>query len=246
MDLRYTGLNAVTAPSSIVRPTGSTDEAQNSNTYAFTLGLIDGAVEAAKLASPVVRPIKIAGKNHWAMVLHPKQVTSLRTNTNAGQWLDIQKAAMQGGMIEDNPIATGMLGVYNGVMLYENTRVTQGVHSTTGAAISTVRRAVLLGAPVRRPVLRPGLRLHHLRRLERRAVRLREPARRRGRLHLRSEEDALQQRGPLHDRRFHLRRLTAGRIEDQSMPTPARKTHLPVTHQISRTITYADTASPLA
>lgn len=144
-DLRYTGLNAVSAPTTVIRPAGATDQALTSSDT-FTLGLIDRAVAAAKKASPVIRPIKIKGKDHYAMVLHTDQVTSLRTNTATGQWLDIQKAAMQGGMIEDNPIATGMLGVYNGVMLYENTRVTQGVNSSTGAAISTVRRAPLLGA----------------------------------------------------------------------------------------------------
>lgn len=144
-DLRYTGLQAVTAPSTVIRPSGANDQAMTSADK-FSLTLIDRAVAAAKKASPVLRPIKIGGKDHWAMVLHTDQVTDLRTNTASGQWLDIQKAAMQGGKIEDNPIATGMLGVYNGVMLYENTRVTQGVNSSTGAAISTVRRAPLLGA----------------------------------------------------------------------------------------------------
>jgi N4-gp56 family major capsid protein len=141
----YTGLNPVTAATTIVRPTGANDQALGSNDK-FTLDLIDRAVEAAKLASPVIRPIMIKGKPHWACVLHTKQVTQLRTNTATGQWLDIQKAAMQGGLIDGNPIATGMLGVYNGVMLYENTRVTMGVNSSTGAAITTVRRAPLLGA----------------------------------------------------------------------------------------------------
>ncbi|MBL8773885.1 MAG: N4-gp56 family major capsid protein, partial [Phenylobacterium sp.] len=144
-DLRYTGLNAVTAPSTVIRPTGSTDQGLGSGNV-FTLDLIDRAVAAAKKASPVVRPIKIKGKDHWPVVLHTDQVTSLRTNTASGQWLDIQKAAMAGGNIDGNPIATGMLGVYNGAMLYESTRITNGVHSSTGAAVSTVRRAVLLGA----------------------------------------------------------------------------------------------------
>jgi N4-gp56 family major capsid protein len=45
-----------------------------------------------------------------------------------------------------NPIFSGALGVYNGVILHEAFRVSQGVNSSTGAAISTVRRAVLCGA----------------------------------------------------------------------------------------------------
>jgi N4-gp56 family major capsid protein len=39
-----------------------------------------------------------------------------------------------------------MVGIYNGVLLLENARVTQGVNSSTGAADTDVRRAVLCGA----------------------------------------------------------------------------------------------------
>lgn len=66
------------------------------------------------------------------------QVTDLRNNTSTGEWLDIQKVAIQGGNISKNPIYTGSLGEYNGVILHESTRV-QSV--TTG-----VYRAVLCGA----------------------------------------------------------------------------------------------------
>jgi hypothetical protein len=76
--------------------------------------------------------------------LHPYQVTDLRTNTATGQWLDIQKAAMTGGEVEDNPIFDGSLGVYNGAILHEDVRVSQGVNGA--AAITTVRRAVMAGA----------------------------------------------------------------------------------------------------
>ena len=80
------------------------------------------------------------------MFLHDYQVHDLRTNTASGQWLDIQKAAMQGGDVRDNPIFTGALGIYNGVVLHKASRVTTGVNSSTGAAITTARRAVLCGA----------------------------------------------------------------------------------------------------
>ncbi len=39
-----------------------------------------------------------------------------------------------------------MLGEYNGVILRQSQDVTQGVSGATGLAITTVRRAVLLGA----------------------------------------------------------------------------------------------------
>jgi N4-gp56 family major capsid protein len=70
----------------------------------------------------------------------------MRINSSKGQWLDIQKAAMAGSEATKSPIYTGALGEYNGVVLRSSQDVTQGVRTDTGAAITTVRRAVLLGA----------------------------------------------------------------------------------------------------
>lgn len=145
MDLRYTGMNPVFAASSVIRPGVVANDQSLGNTDKFSLSLIDRAITVAK-RSKGMRPIKINGKDHYAMVLSPEQVEDMRTNTATGQWLDIQKAAMAGGKIDDNAIATGMLGVYNGVMLYENTRTTMGVNSVTNGAVANVRRAPLMGA----------------------------------------------------------------------------------------------------
>lgn len=144
-DTAYTGLNAVAAATNVIRPSGSNDQSLSSSDP-FTLGLIDDAVALAETSAPLMRPLKINGEDLYAMFLHPFQVKALRKNTNVGQWQDIQKAAMMGGDIKDNPIRTGMLGVYNGVMLYKTKRVTQGVHSSSNAAVANVRRAVLVGA----------------------------------------------------------------------------------------------------
>jgi N4-gp56 family major capsid protein len=53
---------------------------------------------------------------------------------------------MTGDGSKDNPIMTGALGMYNGVVLHESTRITAGVNSATGATVATARRAVLMGA----------------------------------------------------------------------------------------------------
>jgi N4-gp56 family major capsid protein len=80
------------------------------------------------------------------VVIHTKQVTQLRKNVSTGQWLDIQKAAVTGDGSKNNPIMTGALGVYNGAVLHESTRITNGVDSGAGTPVLTARRAVLLGA----------------------------------------------------------------------------------------------------
>lgn len=147
--LANTGLQAPSGPDSGHRldvAGGSADEALAS-TNTFTLGMIDRAVERAKTLTPAIRPVKVKGREYYVAFLHPYQVTDLRMNTNAGQWLDIQKAAMTGGEIEDNPIFDGSLGVYNGVILHSDVRVTSGVNSTAPSIpVSDVRRAVLCGA----------------------------------------------------------------------------------------------------
>jgi hypothetical protein len=91
-------------------------------------------------ASPLIRPIKYNGE-HVRVFLHPVQVTDMRTSTSTGQWLDIQKAAMTGGRVNDNPIFTGALGVYNNVVLHSAFRIPQAVNAGTSAAIATTRRA---------------------------------------------------------------------------------------------------------
>lgn len=138
----HTGFNTVTAPTRHLIAGGAADEAALTSADGFTLDLIDKAVERAKLANPKIRPVRINGGNHYVMYLHPTQVTSMRTNTSTGQWLDIQKAAEKRG--GDNPIFSGALGVYNNVILRESEHVTTGV--AAGAEVPTARRAVLLGA----------------------------------------------------------------------------------------------------
>jgi len=122
----------------------TTDEALDSTGDTFDVNWLDIAAEKAKTISPALRPFRYDGKEYFVCFVHPYQVTSLRNSSS--QWFAQMTAAMQGGYVNDNPIFTGALGVHNGIVLHESSRVTQGVNSTTGAAISTVRRAVLCGA----------------------------------------------------------------------------------------------------
>lgn len=160
---KYNLNNTVVAPSSgrhIWRAAGASetntaDEGLESDDI-FSLNMIDHMRETAESASSPVRPINIEGDyenggvdiggGRYIIYIHPYQATDLRTSTDTGQWLDIQKAAMMGGQLSKNPIYSDALGEYNGVIIKKANHVTQGVNSSTGAAITTVRRAVLLGA----------------------------------------------------------------------------------------------------
>src|SRR5258705_7428690 len=91
-DPRFTGNNAITAPTNIFRKAAATDDAtiNGDNTALMNLGVIDALVERAGVASPLVRPIMVGGERKYLMFLHDFQVTDMRTSTNVGQWLDIQ------------------------------------------------------------------------------------------------------------------------------------------------------------
>jgi len=147
-DIRYTGMQPVIAASAdrIVRPASVANDEGLSTGNPFTLSILDKCVELAETTSPIIRPFTINGEKKFVAFLHPYQVTDLRTNTNTGQWLDIEKAAMAGGRVSKNPIYTGALGEYNGVILHKALRIPQGVHSSSGAAVSGTRRAVFCGA----------------------------------------------------------------------------------------------------
>lgn len=144
----HCGFNAVTPPTRQIFAGSAKAEAGTDGLTPgdlFSLALIDKAVERAKLANPKIRPVRIDGDHHYVMYLHPTQITAMRSNTSPGQWLDIQKSAEKRG--SDNPIFSGALGIYNGVILRESEHVTQGVTgTTTQVELAGVRRAVLLGA----------------------------------------------------------------------------------------------------
>ena len=153
-DYKYTGMNAATDyislsdtthvvfPSAVVTQTEAT-VASESASAVISLALVDSLVEQAKTITPVVRPIRIMGEDYWVLFVHPKVLTDLRSNTNTGQWLDIQKAALQGGDISRNPIFTGAGGVYNNVIIHESTYVRPG---NVSPSAGTVYRNVLCGA----------------------------------------------------------------------------------------------------
>ncbi len=154
-DVRFTGNNAAIAPdaSHIFRPNSrATDEALTTGDE-FSLAIIDRMVarayqfnNASGTGNPI-RPMRAQGRKLWLMFIHDHQIYQLRSSAAAGTWIDYQKSAIQGGD-KNNPLFTGgdLIGEYNGVLLHRAPRVTNGVNSTTGAAVANTRRAVLVGA----------------------------------------------------------------------------------------------------
>lgn len=152
---QYNGGNTITAPTTgrhLWTEAGtSADQDLDSTGDELTLAMIDKCVELAQTGGSTglvpIRPISgLPGGAEYVMFVHPTQVTQLRTSTTTLNWADLQKAMLQGGKGEDSMFWKGGLGVYNKTLLVESTRVPQGVNSSTGAAITTVRRAIFCGA----------------------------------------------------------------------------------------------------
>ena len=155
-DTRRTGMQATVAPSAAYKLIANDSAAGSASTEAslstvaapgtnalVSLRDLDRCVAIAKTASPTIRPIKQGGESYYVCFLHPYQVYYLRGQTSTGQWADIQKAAIMGGEGKTNPIWTGALGMYNGVILHESTRVPNTVDLATN---TNFRRAIFCGA----------------------------------------------------------------------------------------------------
>jgi N4-gp56 family major capsid protein len=147
---KYTGLNSVTAPTRFLRPNAVTLDASLTSADTFNLTLIDKAVELAKTGGSTglmkIRPARSDGFTGYVLYISPQQVTSLRTSTSTGQWMDIQKAAMAGSKASDNPIFTDALGMYHNVVIRVSENLPKAVNASSGALIDNTRRAVFLGA----------------------------------------------------------------------------------------------------
>ncbi len=85
-----------------------------------------------------VKPIRINGRDTYVMVIDPYQARDLRRDP---KWLEAQEHANIRG--ETNPIFSGAMGIYEGVVIHECLRVPR---TQTGSGSATVGHALFLGA----------------------------------------------------------------------------------------------------
>lgn len=148
--LQVQGLNTIVAPTSqrIIRAGAVANDESLTSSNTFSLDLIDYALEQANNSDQPIDPLD---DGTFDLYLSSSQVVDLKQDTTGKiQWYNINLAALTGGKknyladtFENNMIC---LGRYNNVNIYEAPRVAYGVNSGSGAVITTVRRAVLVGA----------------------------------------------------------------------------------------------------
>ena len=103
----------------------------------LTTTIISRAKRKAMMHSPKVQPIKVDGMDKYIMLVSPWAAKDLKDDA---KWLAAQQNANVRG--SKNPIFTGALGEYDGVILYEYERV---LNDNTGASSATVCHNLLLG-----------------------------------------------------------------------------------------------------
>ena len=143
--------NPLTAPDTnhLMYGGAATSKASLAATDKFNLTLIERAVTKASTMGggssglPAIQPCMIEGEEHYVIVMHPYQEFDIRTNTNTGQWLDIQKAvaAAEG---RANPIFKGALGFHNNVVLHKHRGTIRFSDYGAGSNIAAAR-ALFMG-----------------------------------------------------------------------------------------------------
>ena len=107
----------------------------------LTTAYISKAKRKAMLASPKVQPIMIKGKPHYVLVVHPYAARDLRADS---AWLNAQSYA--GVRSDDNPLFSGALGVWDGVIVHEHPSVRRFISATTNYVCSNLLLGCQAGA----------------------------------------------------------------------------------------------------
>ncbi len=98
-------------------------------------------------ATKRIKPIRIGGKDHWAVVMSPQQARDLKTDSN--YMTNVGRADSRG---KQNPLFSGAFAVVDGMILFEHPKIFNTEGLTSGAdkwgSGNTVEgaQAVMMGA----------------------------------------------------------------------------------------------------
>ena len=135
----FTALTTNPTANRVVYGGAATSEAAIATGDKFTVDLIGKAKRMAmEDENTMVKPVRIDGVDTYVMVIDQWQARDLMADT---KWIEAQEHANIRG--EKNPIFTGALGMYNGVVVHQCNRIPR---TETGASSCKVGHALFLGA----------------------------------------------------------------------------------------------------
>lgn len=149
--LQVQGHNAPTAPTTnrIIRAGAAATDQALTSADTMSMDLIDYAIESIESND---QPMEPCADGYYKLLLHPYQITDLKQDTSGSiQWYQNELAIIQGGNIDRSKLSFKYnkgpveVGSYENVKIYRAPRVVFGQNSSTSAAITTVRRAVMVG-----------------------------------------------------------------------------------------------------
>ncbi|MFA5058860.1 MAG: N4-gp56 family major capsid protein [Opitutaceae bacterium] len=94
------------------------DSATNNLFGTLVISAVKRKAQMGSSSLPRIRPIKIKGKEYYVMFIHPYQAKALKAET---AWIAAQQAANVRG--ESNPLFSGSLGVWDGVIIHEYEKI---------------------------------------------------------------------------------------------------------------------------
>jgi hypothetical protein len=145
-----TGNNAITQYDSnhTYRITAHVTDETLDSTDAISFSVIDKVLEYATSKRHVTYPLTPASDGYFHLFISPRQMTTLKQSTTTGQWMDIQRALLEGSQpYSQSAFKRYFAGIYSNVKIHISDYVTYGVNSSNAyAKVSTVDRAVLVGA----------------------------------------------------------------------------------------------------
>ena len=134
----FGALCSIPTANRVLYPTGCSAFGDITTSNKLTTTMIRTAKLRAKMATPKIRPVKVDGKEYYVLLVHPYAADDLKQDS---VWVQSQREAGVRG--KENPIFSGALGVYDGVVLHDHEHVPLAAEGASGAQISY---NVLLGA----------------------------------------------------------------------------------------------------
>lgn len=135
----FTALTESPSADRVVYAGSATSEATIGQTDVFSTDVIGIAKRiATENEDTAIKPIRVDGAERYIMIIDQWQARDLMKDS---KWLEAQQYANVRG--EKNPIFTGALGMYNGVVIHQCNRISR---TKTGASDCMVGHALFLGA----------------------------------------------------------------------------------------------------
>lgn len=126
---------------------GHTSDTDDTNVGADPAATLDldtfSELKARAKTLPIpIRPAMVHGKELYVFFAH---TYALRHMKEDSKWLAFMKATIEGGAINGNPVWSGALGIWDGVLIVEDFYVPPGI-SATSTRVANARRNIFCGA----------------------------------------------------------------------------------------------------